>query len=141
MTQKNQGDSKKPKIRIGEKNKIEAISLESLVTIKPSEKVVDLDAHNKDEAWYLPNGEFNWDAFENEAKPKRTINPHIKLKNPTDKVFSHASYAQDLYNMMIGSASVFDNKFILEVGKVYAYLDNSREINQANARKKIRVIF
>jgi small subunit ribosomal protein S1 len=120
MTQKNQDNSKTPKIRIGEKNKIEAISLESLVTITPSEKkVVDLDAHNKDEAWYLPNGEFNWDAFENEAKPKRTINPHIKLKNPTDKVFSHASYAQDLYNMMIGSASVFDNKFILEVGKVY----------------------
>ena len=120
MTQKNQDNSKTPKIRIGEKNKIEAISLESLVTITPSEKkVVDLDAHNKDEAWYLPNGEFNWDAYENEAKPKRTVNPHIKLKDPTDRVFSHASYAQDLYNMMIGSASVFDNKFILEVGKVY----------------------
>ena len=119
MTQKNQDNSKKPKIRIGEKKKNEAISLESLVTLKPSEKVVDLDAHNKDEAWYLPNGEFNWDAYENEAKPKRTVNPHIKLKNPTDKVFSHATYAQDLYNMMIGSASVFDNKFILEVGKVY----------------------
>jgi small subunit ribosomal protein S1 len=119
MTQKNQDDSKKPKIRIGEKKKNETISLENLVTLKPSEKVVDLDAHNKDEAWYLPNGEFNWDAYENEAKPKRTVNPHIKLKNPTDKVFSHATYAQDLYNMMIGSASVFDNKFILEVGKVY----------------------
>ena len=119
MTQKNQDDSKKPKIRIGEKKKNETISLENLVTLKPSEKVVDLDAHNKDEEWYLPNGEFNWDAYENEAKPKRTVNPHIKLKNPTDKVFSHATYAQDLYNMMIGSTSVFDNKFILEVGKVY----------------------
>ena len=119
MTQKNQDDSKKPKIRIGEKKKNETISLENLVTLKPSEKVVDLDAHNKDEAWYLPNGEFNWDAYENEAKSKRTVNPHIKLKNPTDKVFSHATYAQDLYNMMIGSTSVFDNKFILEVGKVY----------------------
>lgn len=119
MTQKNQDDSKKPKIRIGEKKKNETISLENLVTLKSSEKVVDLDAHNKDEAWYLPNGEFNWDAYENEAKSKRTVNPHIKLKNPTDKVFSHATYAQDLYNMMIGSTSVFDNKFILEVGKVY----------------------
>ena len=119
MTQKNQDDSKKPKIRIGEKKKNETISLENLVTLKPSEKVVDLDAHNKDEEWYLPNGEFNWDAYENEAKPKRTVNPHIKLKNPTDKVFSHASYAQDLYNMMFGSTSGFAHKFIVEVGKVY----------------------
>ena len=121
MTQKIQDNSKTPKVRIGEKKKNEAISLESLVTITPSEKkAVDLDAHNKLPEWYLPNGEFNWDAYENEAKPKRTVNPHIKLKDPTDKVFSHASYAQDLYDMMFGrSANSFADKFVVEVGKVY----------------------
>jgi small subunit ribosomal protein S1 len=117
MTEKNQTISKTQKIRIGEKKTSESIDLE-LVSIKPSEKrKAELD---KNSDWYLPDGEFNWDAFENEVKPKRSINPHIKLKQPTDKVFSHATYAQELYNMMWNNSSDnFTNKFVIEVGKVY----------------------
>ena len=120
MTQEKQVDSKTSKIRIGEK-KNETINLESLVTIKQSEqKDTDLDAHNKNPNWYLPSGEFNWNAFENEAKPKRAINPHVKIKDPTDKVFSHNAYAQELYDLMFNNtANSFNSNFAVEVGKVY----------------------
>lgn len=117
MTQKNQVDSKASRIRIGEKQTNESINLE-VVAIKPSEKRKVESDENSD--WYLPNGEFNWDSFENQTKSKRSINPHIKLKDPTDKVFSHATYAQELYNMMWNNSSDnFTDKFIIEVGKVY----------------------
>jgi small subunit ribosomal protein S1 len=72
----------------------------------------------------LPDGEFDWDAFEATCPTRtRKANPHIKTKNG-DKVFSRESYAQELYDLMEGTnaCDIIPQLFIGEIheGIIYA---------------------
>lgn len=75
--------------------------------------------------WYDENGNFMWDEYSATCPSiLRKPNPHIKTKNG-DKVYSRASYAQEMYDKMIGHMA--DQNIITQItenqiyeGKVYA---------------------
>lgn len=69
--------------------------------------------------WYDADGNFMWAEYEATCpKLLRKANPHIKTKNG-DKVFSRASYAQELYNMMEGHVSEQNLKTQIAQGQIY----------------------
>ena len=52
--------------------------------------------------WYDENGNFMWDEYAASCPSVLgKANPHIKTRNG-DKVYSRASYAQELYDKMAG---------------------------------------
>lgn len=75
--------------------------------------------------WYDENGNFMWDEYAATCPSVlRKANPHIKTRNG-DKVYSRASYAQELYDKMAGH--MVDQNIITQItenqiyeGKVYA---------------------
>lgn len=63
------------------------------------------------------DGNFDWDSFESGEKSLTTFNPHIKLANEGDKVYSNETYAQSLYNLYLRSMS--NIKTDIDSGSIY----------------------
>jgi small subunit ribosomal protein S1 len=74
---------------------------------------------NSGNDWYDEDGNFMWAEYEATCPSiLRKPNPHIKTKNG-DKVYSRASYAQQLYDMMEGHVSEQNLKTQIAEGSIY----------------------
>jgi small subunit ribosomal protein S1 len=113
--------TKKP--RLADKVKENSVELNDLVEIKQRDfSKVDEDVRFDGDEWYLPDGTFDWEGYEdaNRTRVGRNTNPHVKTIDKSDKVYCTGSYAQELYDLMFNKANAnFPNKFDIDMGKVY----------------------
>ncbi len=78
------------------------------------------------------DGNFDWEGYEATCpKVLRTPNPHIKVKDPSHKVFCREPYAQETYNKMIGHMEEHDIISTVEQGVQYSGKIYSKKENIA----------
>lgn len=73
---------------------------ETEVVEDETEVELDLTQDEEDRDFTLPNGEFDWDGYEAAYNTKLKRNKRVKVGHYKDIVYSHESYAQDMYNML-----------------------------------------
>ena len=85
--------------------------------------------------WFDKNGNFDWEGYEATCpKVLRQPNPHVKVKDPSHKVFCREPYAQEMYNKLIGHIEEYDKVTHIYTGhsypgKVYSINGNTMTID------------
>jgi len=87
------------------------------------------------EDFFDADGNFDWEGYEATCpKVLRSPNPHIKVKDPSPRVFCREPYAQEMYNKMIGHMEENDiistiDRGVAYTGKVYSTSNNVATID------------
>ena len=81
------------------------------------------------------DGNFDWEGYEATCtKVLRTPNTHVKVKDPSHKVFCREPYAQEVYNKLIGHIEEHDKVTHIYTGqsypgKVYSIMEKTATID------------